>query len=908
MARKWIILFVAGSFLLPAWVALGYGATNSDSDEAPVLAPNRSLPSVPLFTDEITWTVGANMPTTRYSAVTGTYGGEIFVAIGRHSDAAPYNTAVCEAYNYGANTWRTNCTSAPTARRMPAFGAMYEGDFLYTVGGRAEPSTTVGTLEIYNMATNQWTTGPACLPRWAHGGAVLNGYVYVFGSDGALTPNTSAQRYNIGTNTWETIAALPGGDGWVCGAAAAGKVYCIGGSSNTTRMLEYDPATNQWTTRAPIPHARTYSTAITHNNLIYVVGGMAPSGNLVDVYDPATNSWAAETNTPSTICWEAMGVSESAIYSIGGTPQSTPIQYLNQVWIGALQAPETGTLEGIVAEAAGGHDPIEGAAVALAGDTVYTDVQGYYTFTDINAGTYDVTASAFGYNPLMHSVVIVAGQTTTQNFALTQPVISVDVTEFDIDLAVGDVHNETFNISNLGDGDLTFDIDVNLGGGGPGIETILLVDDDGGPNNGGTYQDVQSVFVDALEDAGFAYDVFIVDWSITTPPQNGPTLAEMQGYDLVIWFTGETWGYYGDDTLTMTDESNLADYLDGGGHLFLSGQDYLWESYPAAGPFSPGQFPYDYLGVTSATQDLWQPPTSAIGGAGSVAAGMTFVCTVPYPSATLWCDQILNNGTTVFLADGQGPAACQKTGNTFKTVFTTLSFEGLVDGAPPSTKAQFMTNMIAWMGETLADQVQTPPRPALEPVSSTNPAAKTVSEYTVNAGTGPIARVPAEWSGTDEPWLVVHPGTGTVLPQESQLITATFEMPDTAEVGEDYSGEIVINNNSVQSPVTIPVSVHIVSAIGDNFESAPQTYALHQNYPNPFNPVTNIRFDLRQSGHVNLAIYNVLGQKVATLVDRNLEAGNHTVTFNGSSLASGVYFYRIEAGQFSDMKKMVLMK
>ena len=161
---------------------------------------------------------------------------------------------------------------------------------------------------------------------------------------------------------------------------------------------------------------------------------------------------------------------------------------------------------------------------------------------------------------------------------------------------------------------------------------------------------------------------------------------------------------------------------------------------------------------------------------------------------------------------------------------------------------------------------------------------------------------------TDEPWLTIDPTTGTVQPQESEMITATFEMPDTAEIGEVYEGEIVINNNSVLTPITIPVTVHIVSSVSDNSVVAPLEYALHQNYPNPFNPSTDIRFDLRHAGHVSLAIYNVLGQKVATLADRNFEAGSHSLTFNASSLASGVYFYRIDAGQFTDMKKMILLK
>jgi hypothetical protein len=88
----------------------------------------------------------------------------------------------------------------------------------------------------------------------------------------------------------------------------------------------------------------------------------------------------------------------------------------------------------------------------------------------------------------------------------------------------------------------------------------------------------------------------------------------------------------------------------------------------------------------------------------------------------------------------------------------------------------------------------------------------------------------------------------------------------------------------------------------------PQDYALHQAYPNPFNPTTTIRFDLPETGHVKLAVYNVLGREVAKLVDRNLEAGYHTVQLDGSQMASGMYFYQMQASGFIDTKKVVLIK
>jgi hypothetical protein len=89
----------------------------------------------------------------------------------------------------------------------------------------------------------------------------------------------------------------------------------------------------------------------------------------------------------------------------------------------------------------------------------------------------------------------------------------------------------------------------------------------------------------------------------------------------------------------------------------------------------------------------------------------------------------------------------------------------------------------------------------------------------------------------------------------------------------------------------------------------PNKYVLYQNYPNPFNPGTEIRFDLPKSGNVKLEIFNSLGEKVAVLYDGFMEAGyGKVVRWNANGVPSGVYYYRLTADGFVDVKKMVLMK
>jgi|GEM_PF-288412 len=100
----------------------------------------------------------------------------------------------------------------------------------------------------------------------------------------------------------------------------------------------------------------------------------------------------------------------------------------------------------------------------------------------------------------------------------------------------------------------------------------------------------------------------------------------------------------------------------------------------------------------------------------------------------------------------------------------------------------------------------------------------------------------------------------------------------------------------------------ILTSVEQTSSIIPQTYSLSQNFPNPFNPTTVINFSLPKQGFVNLKIYDILGKEVMTLVNEQKSAGTYEVEFNASNLASGAYFFRLESGEFSDIKKMMLIK
>jgi hypothetical protein len=93
-----------------------------------------------------------------------------------------------------------------------------------------------------------------------------------------------------------------------------------------------------------------------------------------------------------------------------------------------------------------------------------------------------------------------------------------------------------------------------------------------------------------------------------------------------------------------------------------------------------------------------------------------------------------------------------------------------------------------------------------------------------------------------------------------------------------------------------------------NIENRISNFALEQNYPNPFNPLTVISYQLPIESWVTLKVYNVLGVEVSTLVNEDKKAGRYEAEFNASTLPSGIYYYRLTAGQFIETKKLILMR
>ncbi|MBI9073066.1 MAG: T9SS type A sorting domain-containing protein [Melioribacteraceae bacterium] len=139
------------------------------------------------------------------------------------------------------------------------------------------------------------------------------------------------------------------------------------------------------------------------------------------------------------------------------------------------------------------------------------------------------------------------------------------------------------------------------------------------------------------------------------------------------------------------------------------------------------------------------------------------------------------------------------------------------------------------------------------------------------------------------------PGTYSVVSDD-----VNFLSEEITEITVDYS-------DNLTQKINLSMSDDQVTAVDDN-NNIPSAYSLDQNYPNPFNPATSISFNIVQNGNVKLEVFNILGQKVVTLLNKDMSAGYHRINFNAANLSSGIYLYSIKANDFTAVRKMTLLK
>ena len=530
-----------------------------------------------------------------------------------------------------------------------------------------------------------------------------------------------------------------------------------------------------------------------------------------------------------------------------------------------------GAIEGTVTDAATSI-PIVGAVVTALGTFTYcdtTDANGYYLMPELFIiDTYDMTVTASGYNTIdTTGIVVIGGETTDVNFSMLHPEISVNPSSFDVEIPVDTTYSTLMTISNAGNGPLDFTISIG-------------------------------------EDADFVKSVGVNPDGISKIPQSRsrrfPSIQQGLPRGINPIQRGIT---YNDNSSEGIDRDGFIDIFQ------LSPNSDNNNPEPEKGLLRPS--PYE--------------ETIHYDEENSAGVGLVCGCTF--------------EGAIRLTPDELGPYNEWELISVLFYYFASDTYSGQIkiygagSSAEPGaliTSEPYYVNESEWYRIDLTEPVT---------IDATQDLWTSVEiagyNYPLGVDAGPAVQGKGDfvyhngWSelylfDIDRNWniraivapklLYVTPDSGMVPADQSLDITVTF---DTHGLTPDYTytTNILIHNNSADSPVDIPVTMHITSfGVGDS--PAVLSNKLNPNFPNPFNPdkiETTISFSLKEKGDVKLSVYNIKGQLVATLVDEKMDPGaDYKIIWDGKSgnkkLASGIYFYKLETRNKTFIKKMIMMR
>jgi subtilisin family serine protease len=393
-------------------------------------------------------------------------------------------TGRAQMYDIGLGQW-LRMTAAPT----PVFGATlgYIDGKLYLAGGYTKLTDDWGgtyTLQIYDLATRTWTTGPA-IPAWGSltgaggsNGAVLDGKLHVVGGRGDNLAAGSDQHavYDPVGNSWTHLAPLPYTTGWFGATAGGGKLWVAGGYLGQNGFYAYDPASDSWEELALLPGGAGkkdpilgYAPDCLGGVFLYGgdKGGWSGIQDSTWYWHPEVNMWVeypAALNTATTAA--GGGYADGRLWIFGGVGAGIhdppPHESLNYC---CPPAPPVGAVEGLVTDANTGQ-PLEHAAVTLGGisdpdyyDQTWTDASGYYAFGPLLVDEYELEVAAYGYhNSDPEPVLIEEGVTKWVPFVLDAAMPELSPGSVGVNLVAGATGTYTATLANHGSGELNFHV------------------------------------------------------------------------------------------------------------------------------------------------------------------------------------------------------------------------------------------------------------------------------------------------------------------------------------------------------------------------------------------------------------------------------------------------------------------
>ncbi|MDI6808721.1 MAG: T9SS type A sorting domain-containing protein [Candidatus Eisenbacteria bacterium] len=418
-----------------------------------------------------------------------------------------------------------------------------------------------------------------------------------------------------------------------------------------------------------------------------------------------------------------------------------------------------------------------------------------------------------------------------------------------------------------------------------GETPILLVDDDAGSSYETYYQS-------AIASTGLNYLL----WSVKT--SGSPTLAELMKHRATVWFTSAEAGF----TLTGTDESNLTSYLNSGGTLFFSSQEYLSERFET--------FANEILRVENCMPDYWNNALEAGVAGDPISDGMNLHMHYPF---TDYPDDIVPgvNASPVFMNSSNFAGALRfpSAGTApYKVVFMAFPFEAIADSAAPNNKNTVMKKVLDWL--LLPQDYQPPSVRVIAPNGKERWEIGTTQEIRWEA---------SDSSGIDSVAILYsldggasYPDTITAsTPNDSSFV---WLIPDT--VSENARVKVVACDKWLNSSADVSDSVFTIAVPASVnrhvLKEGSPVFSLF-SYPNPSMPETQIRLSLDRDVIGSLRIFDVRGRLVKTIAQGKLKSGSHLYLWGGRNdedrkLSPGVYILSYEGGGRKESRKIVLLR
>jgi parallel beta-helix repeat protein len=775
---------------------------------------------------------------------------------------------------------------------------------IFVLGGStAGGITDVAFNVVYDPSTDTWEEkAPMPTARGFLTSEVVNDTIYAIGG-GYPTAKKTVEAYDPATDTWITKSDMPTVRLGMRAAVVDGIIYVIGGNYNQRNCYAYNPVDNEWTEKTPMPKGGGAISLAVYNGLIYAFGGATypPWYGLpyTLVYNPQTDQWTEKKEMPTRRLAFITFLIDGKIYALGGA------QYENQ----SLSTLEVYDPERDIWESKT-NMPFKGAFLTgeVVNDKIYL-TQGTPNWTTVNFNFWE-------FDPSFNTPIAAGDVSGTWTLANSPYHILGQITVPD---------GETLTIE-------------------PGVEVVFMghhkFNVQGRLLAVGTQQD-PILFTAENKTAGWHGIRFI-----NTPATNDTSKIIHCSLKYGKANTGS--GY---------DRSGGAIFIRGFDKVFVS--DCLFEYNMTSGDVGSTGGPgvCIFYGSPTITNSTFIHNDGTLGSAGAIK--------VDFTSNAIISNNIISNNTSswgAIICGYQSDNQPTISGNIISNNVATVAAGGILiyNSVKPRIENNIIIHNQAPIGGgiyclTNANPVLLNNTIAYNSAGSGggiyfdsnsdgifinnilfgNTASSSGNQVFINdaasdpifvyndiqggkegfGGTGAGTNYTGLYENNiDADPLFMHPVSDNYrLSNYSPCIGAGIIVAEIAGVVYNAPPFCIMGNprpNPVGSNPDIGAYENILGTPTDVEQElpVPKEFVLYQNYPNPFNPSTVINFEIPKQSNVLLKVYDILGNEIATLINEEKSPGNYQIIFDASALSNGVYLYRLQAGNFVETKKMILIK